>query len=144
MKRNKIMLLLGLLLSSIVFSGCKKGDDDIIGLWDPIEITVNGNECKSSTYEVASTGGVYKIYSKNYGSLWLNAVKEDGKYVWPKSADDLDYRNIHLTTEWYDVQYDTSGNIVVNIQPKENYTSSRSLTFELEAGDAFDTISLVQ
>lgn len=139
MLKNKILILL-CIFSSIAFIGCDEED----GKWDPIQITVNGNKCKSSTYIVSADGGEFKIYSNNYGELWLNAVMEDGNRVWPEENDWSNYRNIHMTKEWYDIQYDSNGNIVVNIQAKEKSAASRALRFEVECGDAFSSITLLQ
>lgn len=140
MKQNRLILILGLFLSAIVFAGCDEED----GKWDPIQITVNGKKCKSSTYNVPASGGEYKIISKNYGSLWLNAVLENRNVVWPENGDWSDYKNIHLTNDWYEIRYDESGNIVVNIQAKDNSISSRGISFEVECGDAFSSITLLQ
>ena len=139
MLKNKLIISL-CLLCSMVFIGCDEED----GKWAPIQITVNGNRCKSSTYKVSADGGEYKIYSKNYGELWLNAVKENDKIVWPEKYDSSHYKNIHLTKEWYEIQYDSSGNIVVNINAKEKASASRTLKFEVECGDAFSSITLLQ
>ena len=139
MLKNKLIISL-CLLCSIAFIGCDEED----GKWDPIQITVNGNRCKSSTYKVSADGGEYKIYSKNYGELWLNAVEEDGKTVWPEEYDWSNYKNIHLAKEWYEIQYDSSGNIAVNIKAKEKASDSRTLKFEVECGDAFGSITLLQ
>lgn len=141
MLKNKLLIAISL-LCSIVFTGCEQNEAD--GDWDPIKITVNGNECKS-IYKVPADGGEFKVYSKNYGSLWLNDVKENGVVVWPEDRSDWsDYMNIHLTTDWYEVQYDEAGNIVVDIQPKGKDAQSRSLRFEVESGDAFSSITLQQ
>lgn len=141
---KNIFIIAVSLLCSIVFTGCEQNEAD--GDWDPIKITVNGNSVKSnSTYKVPTVGGEFKIFSKNYGSLWLNDVKENGVVVWPEDRSDWsDYMNIHLTTDWYEVQYDEAGNIVVAIQPKGKDTQSRSLRFGVESGDAFSSITLQQ
>ncbi len=139
MLKAKLIVLLSL-LCSIAFVGCESKDGD----WDPIEITVNGNRYKKSTFKVAQSGGEYKLFSKNYGELWLNEVKENGNKVWPKDYEWSDYKKIHLATEWYDVHYDESGNIVVSISPKEAESEARSLTFMVECGDAFGNITLLQ
>lgn len=132
--------MLGMWLSSILWVGCSKNDGD----WDSIQITVNDKKCKTSSYKVPLAGGEFKIYSKNYGSLWLNSVKENGNLVWPEHYDWTDYKNIHLTNEWYEVLYDKAGNIVVTIQPKDKSTSSRSISLDVESGDAFGSITLLQ
>lgn len=140
MLKNKFFIAVCLLCSAWL-SGCERIEED--GRWAPIQITVNGNKCKS-TYKVPADGGEFKIYSKNYGSLWLNDVKENGNVVWPDNYDWSDYRNIYLTTDWYEVQYDEAGNIVVDIQPKGKDVASRSLRFGVECGDAFSYITLLQ
>lgn len=144
MLKNKLLIAF-CLLSSIAFTGCKESLD---GDWDPIQITVNGKRCKSTTFKVEADGGEYKIFSKNYGELWLNGVIENGNRVWPVYLDpenyDWNYRNIHLEKEWYEIQYDNSGNIVVSIMAKEKSAASRTLSFEVEYGDAFGSISLLQ
>ena len=139
MQKSKLLIALCFLCST-AFIGCVEED----GKWAPIQITVNGNRCKSSTYKVSADGGEYKIYSKNYGELWLNAVKEGDSRVWPEEYDWSNYKNIHLTKEWYEIQYDSSGNIVVNIKAKEKTDNSRTLRFEVECGDAFGSITLLQ
>ncbi len=139
MLKNKLLIFL-CLLGSIAFIGCDAED----GKWDPIQITINGNRCKSSTYKVSADGGEYKIYSQNYGELWLNVVMEDDNRVWPEEYDWSNYKNMHLTKEWYEIRYDSTGNIVVNIKAKENSTASRALRFEVECGDAFGAITLLQ
>lgn len=139
MLKNKLLIAL-YLLCSIAFVGCEEVD----GKWDPIQITVNGERCKASTYKVSADGGEYKIYSKNYGELWLNAVMADGNRVWPVEHDWLNYKDIHLTKDWYELQYDSTGNIVVNIKAKEKSAASRTLRFEVECGDAFGSITLLQ
>lgn len=141
MFKNKLLVAL-CLLGSIAFTGCDKELED--GKWSPIQITVNDKKCKSATYKVSTDGGEYKIYSSNYGELWLNAVMEDKKIVWPENYDWSDYRNIHLKKEWYEIQYDDKGYIVINIQPKEHESISRSFTLQVECGDAFGSITLLQ
>lgn len=140
--KKKFIFALGILLS-ITFTGCDD-EKEVVGEWDPIQITVNENICKSSTFEVSADGGEYRIYSKNYGELWLNAVIEEGKIVWAEEYDWSNYKNIHLTKEWYEVTYDNSNNIVVNIHAKEKESSARSLTLNVECGDAFGSITLLQ
>lgn len=140
MLKKKIIMLC--LLGCVVFMGCDSNRLD--GDWPSIQITVNGDKCKSTTFKVAADGGEYKIFSKNYGSLWLNDVKENGITVWPENYDWSDFKNIHLAKEWYEIQYDNSGNIVVNINPKEKTAVSRTLTFAVECGDAFGSITLLQ
>lgn len=141
MFKNKSLVAL-CLLCSIAFTGCDKVLED--GKWSPIQITVNGDRCKSHTYKVPTDGGEYKIYSSNYGELWLNAVMEDKKKVWSEDDNWSDYRNIHLEREWYEIQYDDKGYIVVNINAKEKSATSRTLEFGVECGDAFGSITLLQ
>ena len=141
MIKNKLILALSL-MCSVTFSGCDS--EELDGKWDPIQVTINGNKCKSSTFKVPAEGGEYKIYSKNYGELWLNSVIENGNTVWPENYNWSDYKNIHLTREWYEIQYDDSGNIVANISSKEKTAPSRSLEFKIEAGDAFGHVTLLQ
>lgn len=141
MLRNKFFVALTLLCAT-AFTGCKK--ELLDGDWPPIQITVNGKECKSCTYVVPETGGEYKIYSKNYGGLWLLSVTENDTKVWPEGYDWSNFQEIHLTGEWYEVQYDDIHNIVVTINPKESSTAPRSLDFRVEVGDAFGHVTLVQ
>ncbi len=128
-----------ILLCSFPIIGCEPKD----GGWDPIQITVNGNRCKSATYKVPAEGGEYRISSRNYGGLWLNDVRENGTVVWPENYDWSDYKNINLTGEWYEVTYDKD-DIVVSIHAKGKSVESRSLTFSVECGDAFGHITLLQ
>lgn len=139
---SKTYYVIGLFLSPIILTGCSFVAED--GDWDPIQITVNGNICKSSTYAIPVSGGEYKIFSKNYGSLWLNTVKENGLIIWPKYYEVLDFKDINLTDEWYKVKYDETGNIVVDIEPIDNEVMMRSLTFDVQHGDAFGSITLQQ
>lgn len=139
---SKTYYVIGLFLSPIILSRCSFVAED--GDWDPIQITVNGNKCKSSTYAIPVSGGEYKIFSKNYGSLWLNTVKENGLIIWPKYNEVLDFKDINLTDEWYKVKYDETGNIVVDIEPIDNEVMMRSLTFDVQHGDAFGSITLQQ
>ena len=143
MLKNKLFLALSL-LCFVTFSGCDSDEEEVEGKWDPIQITINGNKCKSSTFKVPVEGGGYKIYSNNYGELWLNSVEENVNTVWPEDYDWSDYKNIHLTGEWYEIQYDDNGNIVANISSKEKTTPSRNLTFHIEVGDAFGYVTLLQ
>lgn len=137
-KKSSLLVVL-CLLCSMAFIGCDSDLKD--GDWDPIQVTVNGSECKSSIYKVATAGGEYKISSKNYGALWLNIVRENGKIVWHPAYDD---RALHLKAEWYSAEFDNIGNIVVTIQSKEESAEPRSLTFDVERGDAFGHITLLQ
>ncbi len=140
MLKNKF--LLGLcLLTSVVFTGCEQNEND--GDWDPIQITINGIQSKT-IHKVPAAGGQFKIFSKNYGSLWLNSVQENDKVVWPKDNNWSDFKNINLASDWYKVQYDEAGNIVVDVQPKSEDVPSRSLKFAVECGDAFSSITLLQ
>lgn len=162
MLKNKFLIAL-CILGSMVFAGCDSVDDpikdpikepienpvdDLVeepdGLWPAIEITVNGDRCESSTFNVSQNGGEYKLFSNNYGELWLNAVAENENVVWPEEYNWSGYKSIHLTKEWYEVQYDKSGNIVVVIRPKEDSTAARKLTFMVECGDAFGSVTLLQ
>lgn len=137
LKKVSIMISLFCVMT---FIGCDEPD----GKWDSIQITVNEKTCKSNTFDVSAEGGEYRVYSKNYGTLWLIGVKENGNRVWPNNHDYSDYQNIHLTESWYELQYDERGNIVVIIQPIEKDNSSRNLYLELEHGDAFGSITFVQ
>lgn len=144
MKRNCLLLTLGVLLSVLAMSGCDVLDPALDGKWDPIQITVNGSRCKASTYRVPAEGGEFSLYSANYGSLWLNEVKENGRTVWSDNYNWQDYRSIHLTTDWYEVQYDHEGKLVVIISPIGATHTPRSLRFEVECGDAFGSITFEQ
>lgn len=144
MLKNKLLIAL-CLIGSIAFTGCTKEEGLRDGDWSPIQITVNGNEYNLPIYKVAAAGGEYKIYSKNYGRLWLIDVVEDGNRVWPNDGDDRsDFENLHVTKDWYEIQYDVRGNIVVSISAKEKSAASRSLMLSLENGDAFSSITLLQ
>lgn len=135
-----VIIYLCLLLGTIIVVSCNKDD----GKWDSIQITINGKVCKSETFKVPTDGGEFNIYSNNYGSLWLKGVKENDKIVWPENFDFSDFRNIHLTKEWYEIKYDNSGNINICIKPKQEEDSKRSLNLSLESGDVFKNITLVQ
>lgn len=135
------------LLTMVGIWSCGNDDEkEIIGNWPPIKVTVNGTECGSIPFlDVPAEGGVFRIFSENYGSLWLTVIRENEiVVVWPAKEEDMaDYKNIHLTKDWYEVKYDETGNIVVTIQPLTN-GSSRSLYIGLEAGDAFGGVTLTQ
>ena len=139
---KKLIFTLACIVSSAMLVSC--GDDFVDGNWDPIEITVNGIKCKSNVCEVPANGGVFKIFTKNYGSPWLNEVDENGKRVWPIDGSWTDYKDIDLKGDWYSVQYDKSGNIMVTIMHKVADTPERNIKFYLECGDSFGEISLVQ
>ena len=150
MERKRLIIYLGLLLSFVSFTGCSSESEDLEdGKWPAIQFTVNGQQCASeldyyASYNVSAEGGEFKIYSSNYGSLWLNAIYENEDIAWPENYEWSDYKNINLTNSWYQVQYDKSGNIVVNIQPKEKSSTARNLTFCVECGDVFGEIALLQ
>lgn len=141
MTRNKYLTAILLLLCVTLFCGCSNNALD--GDWPAIQLTINGKVHKSHTYNVPVEGGEYKIYSKNYGSLWLIGVMEDDERVWPTESS-YDYRTIHLTNDWYELQYDQEGNIVVHIAPLPEEMPLRTLYLSLECGDAFKDISLEQ
>lgn len=139
---SKSLFLVNLFLCSLLLGGCSKEKVLKDGDWPAIQVTVNGDYCKKNMFNVSPEGGVYKLYSKNYGMLWLNAVAENRVPVWYR--EEIPFKDIHLEKEWYEVQYDEKDNIVVTIQSIEQEASSRSLTFEIECGDAFGSFTLSQ
>ena len=68
-----LIFTLACIVSSAMLVSC--GDDFLNGNWDPIEITVNGIKCKSNVCEVPANGGVFKIFTKNYGSFAVTLPK---------------------------------------------------------------------
>lgn len=140
--KSKLIIALSFIVSMLAFSGCDNELKD--GDWPPIQIIINGEICKAKEYAIPAEGGTFRIFSKNYGSLWLNAVSENDNHVWPEGYDWSDYLNIHLTKTWYELRYDGGGQIVVDIQPIEPNSRQRTLLLELECGDAFGSIKLVQ
>lgn len=140
---KRFLLTASILLGLSLLAGCKH--EALDGDWPAIKVTINGKYHKPATYEVSPEGGEYKVYSKNYGSLWLCTIWENGEVVWPDKDDPrYNFRDIHLVGKWYEVQYDAEGNLVVKIQSKDDDAESRSLTFELESGDAFKTLIFEQ
>ena len=140
----KNLIAIGLFVCTLAFVGCSSEKEDIEGDWPAIQVTVNGEHCKSLTYTVPADGGEFKIFSKNYGSVWLISIQEDKERVWPEDYDWSDYLNINFARDWYSVRCDESKNIVVTIQPKSQDSPSRNVHLELECGDAFSHIDLRQ
>lgn len=127
------------------FSSCSSTSEDPIGIWAPIKKTVNGTYIKGNDFNVPKEGGTYKIYSQNYGSPWLTQVSVNKQTIWPDEGDDwLKFREIHLVGDWYELQYDTDGNIVAQIKPRTDEETSRTLSLDLQCGDAFGAILFIQ
>lgn len=134
-----------LLLAPVVLAGCEAQDGD----WDPIRFSVNDKNCPKTkyecTYDAPAEGGTFRIGSSNYGSMfWPLEVYDDGRKIWPENYDFSDYWNLHLESDWYDVQYDVHGYLVVELQPKPASAPSRSLKFHIECGDSFGEFTLRQ
>ena len=141
---KKTFLIASLLLGLVALAGCSDEKELRVGEWPPIQFTVNEVQCKTSVYKVGLDGGEYKVSSSNYDNLWLNSVWEDSLQIWPEEGNPLPSPEAHLTTDWYEVQYDKKCNLVVSIQPKTKDSPSRSLQFRMQLGDAFGTITLSQ
>ncbi|MCF0201926.1 MAG: hypothetical protein HUK08_01040 [Bacteroidaceae bacterium] len=138
---NRTLFAIFSIVAAIAFSSCTKADGD----WDDIEVTVNGQYCESETLDVPAEGGVYVISSRNYGALWILKIQESAGKVWPEKYDWSDWRNIDLTTDWYNVKCNASGEAVVTIKPKaKDAADSRMLAFEFEYGDVFTWFALIQ
>lgn len=134
-----------LLLAPVVLAGCEAQDGD----WDPIRFSVNDKNCPKTkydcTYDAPAQGGTFRIGSSNYGKMfWPYEICDDGRKIWPENYDFSDYRNLHLESDWYDVQYDIHGYLVVELQPKPASVPSRSLLFKIECGDSFGEFTLRQ
>lgn len=136
MIKTRLYIALTILCSIIVF-GCDSKDDY------SIQITVNGFECKPSSFSVPADGGIFEIFSPNYGLLWLNAIKKEGKIVYDQKFNSASYLYTHVTGDWYEVYYDAADEIVVKIQPNNGVTT-RSISLELQHGDVFRTITFLQ
>lgn len=133
------------LLAPTVLSGCESKDGD----WDPIRYSVNDEVCPKKphdcVYDAPAEGGTFRIGSSNYGSMfWPVEVCEGDRKIWPENYDSSDFRNLHLENDWYDVQYDVHGYLVVVLEPKPADAPSRSLKFQIECGDAFGKFTLRQ
>ena len=138
-----LFVFVGILLCLPLFVGCSE-EELKDGDWPPIQFMVNETQCKKNTFNVSPEGGEYKLYSKNYGILWLMGIDEDSNPVWPTADSNPDFMKIHLERGWYEVQYDEQGNIVVSILPLSEEVSSRSLRFQVECGDAFGSFTFMQ
>lgn len=134
----KFFIAIGILVSSITFVSC--GDDDIVGIWDPIQTTVNGEYCKSGVFKVPAEGGVYNISSNNYGTPRLNGISENDKSVDCSSL--FSDTTLTLVKEWYKVNCHKE--FSVTIAAKENGTPSRKLELEIQCGDAYGSLTLLQ
>lgn len=143
MRKWKMLPAIILAFGFLSVSSCSNEEkEDPIGKWPPIKLTVNGAEYNSITYAVPAEGGEYKLYSSNYGSLWLNSVKENDDVVWYSTAED--FSKVNVSGEWYTLNYDSDGNIVVNINAAKADNKERTIYLELECGDAFSSIQFKQ
>lgn len=143
MIKKTILAFAALLMAVFSFAGCEK-NNTIEGIWPEIQVTVNGQLVKDHKYEVSVMGGVYKISSKNYGSLWLYEIRENGTIVWPEGGIWTTYPDIDLVGDWYKVVCDEEENFVVTIAQLPDGVNSRTLEFSLEFGDAFSQVKFYQ
>ena len=137
------MALMAVVVVGGMLTSCESED----GKWDPIKLTINGAKCKKSTQDVPVEGGVYKVYSSNYGQLWLIGVMEDGERLKPVGDEySVVGPEVRYEGSWYDVRYDEAGNIVVSIDalPSGETEVKRSLYLDLESGDAFSSFTFRQ
>lgn len=144
MRIKKTFFIASLLLGSVALAGCSDEKELRDGEWPPIQFTVNEVQCKTSVYKVGPDGGEYKVSSSNYDNFWINSIWEDSLLMWPEGGNPRPSLEAHLTTDWYEVQYDIKCNLVVSIQPKTKDSPSRSLQFRMQSGDGFGTITLSQ
>lgn len=146
MRKTVFVILLTLSLNACVV---ERFSPD--GQWDPIQLNK-----KEVTF--ATQGGVDTVVALNYESWWINGGYEGTKQVQgelvyinrvePESTGSNRFVVLNDTLEggWYHAvvpEKSRSNRLIIKVDP--NTTGrSRKATIEMEAGDAFTSVKIVQ
>ncbi len=103
----------------------------------------NGLVKENSTYIIPAEGGEYTFECTNYSRVWLSAIHDRGKIVYPvyPQLDDDDF--LTFTGEWFGVNCDRN-HVIISFEPLEQDIDSRDLSVGVTAGDIFDSLSFTQ
>ena len=118
----------------LIFTACDKKDGD----WEPMKWKSDSGILKkgSSTINVPKSGAIYKIWTTNYRSFWLQEIYEDGKQISPENHE-------HSIGEWSEIKVEDNM-MIVTIQSNDGSNSSRILKVNLQAGNAFSSFKFEQ
>lgn len=122
MKNTSVFLVLIILF---IFTRCDEQEGDTPRMkWSPSVKTKKGI---STTISVPSNGGTYTFRCKNYNTLWIASVCEDGKYKHPE-----DYYN-YVSEDWVNIKLIKDNMTVVLSQNKRNV--NRTIEVNISVGN---------
>ncbi|MDO5571677.1 MAG: hypothetical protein Q4F97_09490 [Bacteroidales bacterium] len=126
-------------------SGCVCVQSDPDGLWDPIELEVEGAKLSSGhiiTVDKIQSDFNFTLKSSNYKRLWITEISVDSLRIKEMENIPMIADTMSLECEWGNVVYIPS---LISITLKPNDTSkTRIIDFGLECGDAFSYVRILQ
>ena len=140
-KKNVFLIMLMLAIASILLISCDKDNKTLDGDWPRMQWdNQNGLENIDNVYQIPASGGTYKMVCKNYGTFWINGIKEDDTVlITSLEADNF----MDIKGSWSRAQ-SVNGELILTIDPLYEATESRQLEVYLESGDAFYTFHFLQ
>ena len=138
-KNNVFLMMLMVAVASMLLISCDK--DRPLGDWPRMQWdNQSGLEMIDNVYLIPASGGTYKMVCKNYGTFWINGIKEDERVV----VSSLEADNfMDIKGSWSQAQ-SVKGELILTIDPLDEATESRRLEVYLESGDAFYTFYFLQ
>ena len=137
--KSVFLLMLMLAVASMLLISCDK--ETIDGNWPRMQWdNQSGLEMIDNVYQIPASGGTYKMVCKNYGTFWINGIKEDDiELITSLEADNF----MDIKGSWSRAQ-SVKGELILTIDPLDEATESRRLEVYLESGDAFYTFHFLQ
>lgn len=137
--KSVFLMILMLAVAGMLLISCDK--DRPLGDWPRMQWdNQSGLEMIDNVYQIPASGGTYKMVCKNYGTFWINGIKEDERVV----VSSLEADNfMDIKGSWSQAQ-SVKGELILTIDPLDEATESRRLEVYLESGDAFYTFHFLQ
>lgn len=137
--KSVFLMMLMLAVAGMLLISCDK--DRPLGDWPRMQWdNQSGLEMIDNVYQIPASGGTYKMVCKNYGTFWINGIKEDERVV----VSSLEADNfMDIKGSWSQAQ-SVKGELILTIDPLDEATESRRLEVYLESGDAFYTFHFLQ
>lgn len=77
-KNNVFLMMLMVAVASMLLISCDK--DRPLGDWPRMQWdNQSGLEMIDNVYLIPASGGTFKMVCKNYGTFWINGIKEDDR-----------------------------------------------------------------
>lgn len=121
------------IIALFVFSltACSKNDGD----WD-------GIKWSDSQVTFSAQGGTRKVHAKNYSSVWINGMSEEGSQSYIHAQTDTLGYDTYCEGPW--AEAGAKGNVITVTVAPNNTTATRTMIIDGESGDAFGQIKITQ